>query len=122
MFSVLGLHINSLGKFLQRWWSGQSEAAKFDAVERAMKHGLDDDDENLLPEKKKMKSTNSSKAVVKLESDGDGGEEGDRHDEDAKDKALSAVPSAKADSSSSFPLGKDGGSGTKPVSFTFHFN
>ena len=65
MFSVLGLHINSLGKFLQwlpcyvlrRWWSGQSEAAKFDAVERAMKHGLDNDDESLLPKKKKMKST-----------------------------------------------------------------
>ena len=36
---------------------GQSEAAKFDAVERSMKHGLDNDDESLLPEKKKMKST-----------------------------------------------------------------
>ena len=102
--------------------SGQSKAAKFDAVKRAMKHGLDDDIESLLPEKKKMKSANESKAGLKLYSDGEGGEEEDRHDEDAKDKALSAVPSAKADSSSSFPLGKDGGSGTKPVSFTFHFS
>ena len=101
---------------------GQSEAAKFDAVERAMKHDLDDDIENLLPEKKKMKSSDGSKAGLKSHLDGDGGEEGDEYDEDAKDKALSAVPSAKADSSSSFPLGKDGGSGTKPVSFTFHFN
>ena len=107
---------------LRRWWSGQSEAAKFDAVERAMKHGLDDDDESLLPEKKKMKSADRSNLVLKSHSDGDGGEEGDEYDDDAKDKALSAVPSAKADSSSSFPLGKDGGSGTKPVLFTFHFN
>ena len=87
-----------------------------------MKHGLDDDDESLLPEKKKMKSANESKVELKLYSDGDGGEEGDGHDDDAKDKALSAVPSAKADSSSSFPTGKDGGSGNKQVSFTFHFN
>ena len=102
--------------------SGQSEAAKFDAVERAMKHDLDDDIENLLPEKKKMKSSDGSKAGLKSHSDGDGGEEGDRYDEDAKDKALSAVPSAKADSSSSFPTDKDGGSSTKPVLFTFHFS
>ena len=86
-----------------------------------MKHGLDDDIKN-LPEKKKMKSSDGSKAGLKSHSDGDGGEEGDECDDDAKDKALSAVPSAKADSSSSFPLGKDGGSGNKPVSFTFHFN
>ena len=102
--------------------SGQSEAAKFDAVEGAMKHGLDNDIESLLPEKKKMKSVDESKAELKSYLDGDGGEEGDEYDEDVKDKALRAVPSAKADSSSSFPTGKDGGSGTKPVSFTFHFS
>ena len=71
VFSVLGLHINSLGKFLQRWWLGQSEAAKFDAVERAMKHGLDNDDESLLPERKKMKSANESKAGLKSDLNGD---------------------------------------------------
>ena len=47
--------------------------------------------------------------------------EGDEHDDDAKDKAIVAVPSAKADSSPISLTGMDGGSGTKPVSFTFHF-
>ena len=83
VFSVLGLHINSLEKFLQwlpyyilrRWWLGQSEAAKFNTVERAMKHDLDNDDGSLLPEKKKMKSADESKAGLKSYSDGDVGSE-----------------------------------------------
>ena len=89
---------------------------------------VEDDDESLLPEKKRMKSANDSKAGLKSYTDGDGvgdggGEgDGDEHDDDAKNKALSAVPSAKADSSPFLPTGKVGGSGTKSVSFTFHFH
>ena len=91
--------------------SGKSEAAKFDAVKKAMKHGLDDA-ENTTPESRKMKSMD-----VALKTEG----EGDEYDEKAKDKAIVVVPSAKADSSPS-SLPSDSGTGTKPVSFTFHFN
>ena len=92
--------------------SGKSEAAKFDAVEKAMKHGLDDA-ENTTPESKKMKSMD-----VALKTEG----EGDEYDDKAKDKDIVVVPSAKADSSPNSLSGSDAGTGTKPVLFTFHFS
>ena len=101
--------------------SGKSEAAKFDAVKNALKHGLDNEEKD-MPENKKMKVVDGMKGMLKSDvvEEREEGEE-DVHDDDAKDSAI-AVPSAKADSSSSFSSERGVASGSRPVLFTFHFN
>ena len=117
-----GRHKSIAASLAYQHRSGKSKAAKFDAVKNALKHGLDDEEKD-MPENKKMKVVDGMKGMLKSDvvEEGEEGEE-DVHDDDAKDSDIIAVPSAKADSSSSSSSGRDVASGSKPVLFTFHFN
>ena len=129
-----------------------SEAAKFDSIERALKRGAPDDEDEVDANagmQKKMKLADSKVAALKsvmndagaviadmpksekkgmIEAaslDHEGG--GDDNDDNAMVLAAEAKadPSAKADSSPPTPVSGGGdkyGGPAKPVSFTFHFN
>lgn len=127
--------------------TGESESAKFDSVERAMKRKVDDDDDSgdeehnhdakSVPEKKRKMADGKAMAVksdvpvvVKLKTvgdvmdmpkrEGEGG--GDVHDDMDKGSPEMAESASKADSSSPLSIKDEKTGSTKPVSFTFHFN
>ena len=67
-----GCHKSVAASLAYQHRSGKSKAAKFDAVEKAMKHGLEDEEKIIPEKKKKMKMTDAA-----LKSDMDEKGEGD---------------------------------------------